>query len=209
MPIIDRDGYTPLVPKTVQVFTTAGTYTWIKPAGCIRVRVSLVGGGGGGAGYCEGGGAGGYSESFIDVSDIESVDIAVGSGGNKVGYYGVASPGGVSSFGWFLSASGGFGANAHNSHEGGRGGYGNGGQLNLYGGKGSGHGNGMGSWGPNTGGDSYFGGSHARKHSSSSVYDDDRHCGWGAGGTGGRTDGTGEGSHGAHGAVVVYEYYTP
>ena len=209
MPITDRSGFSPLVPKTIQVFNTAGSHTWTKPANCVRIRVSLVGGGGGGAGHCEAGGGGGYSESYIDVTDIETVAVVVGTGGNKVAYYGVASNGTTTSFGSYLSASGGFGANAHNSHEGGRGGLGSGGQLNLYGGKGSGHGSGMGSWGSNTGGDTYFGGSHSRKHSSSGTYDDDRHCAWGVGGTGGPGDGggAGTGSHGAHGAVVVYEYY--
>lgn len=207
MPIIDRSGYSPLAAKTIQVFSSPGTFTWNRPQGCIRVRVSLVGAGGGGAGYCEAGGSGGYSESYIDVTNIETVAVTVGTGGNNVGYYGVAVNGTSSSFGSYLSASGGYGANAHQGHEGGMSGYGNGGQLNLYGGKGSGHGNSMGSWGPNTGGDSYFGGSHGRKHSSNDSNDDQRHCAWGAGGTGARTDAAATASSGAHGAVVIYEYY--
>ena len=208
MPLTDRSGYGPIAPRTIQVFITPGSDTWTRPQGCTHIRVQLVGAGGGGAGYCEAGGAGGYSEKYINVQDIDSVALTIGSGGSRISYYAVAADGTSTSFGTHLSASGGFGANAHNSHEGGRGGLGSGGHVNLYGGKGSGHGDGMGSWGPNTGGASYFGGSHGRQHSNNNSQDDDRHCAWGAGGTGGDTDGGNpHGSNGNHGAIVVYEYY--
>lgn len=209
MAIASRSGITPMAAKTIQTFTTAGTHTWNRPEGCVRIKVSLVGAGGGGAGFCEAGGAGGYSEKYIDVTDISSVTITVGAGGDRVAYNLVGNSGGTTSFGSYLSASGGFGANENNNHEGGRGGLGSGGQLNLYGGKGSGHGDGQGSWGPNTGGVSFFGGGHGRRHSTNSSTDDDRHCAWGAGGSGGDTDTnvSQTGSHGAHGAVVVYEFY--
>ena len=52
--------------SSIQVFDTAGSYTWTKPAGIKKVKVIVTGGGGGGFGYREGndqapstGGAGG------------------------------------------------------------------------------------------------------------------------------------------------------
>ena len=43
-----------------QAYTTAGSYTWVAPAGVTSVSVVAVGaGGGGGAGYWAGGGGGG------------------------------------------------------------------------------------------------------------------------------------------------------
>jgi len=207
MSITSRTGITPMAAKTIQVFSTNGSHTWTRPDGCVRIKVALVGGGGGGAGYAEGGGAGGYSEKYIDVTNIASVSITVGAGGDRVTYYAASNDGTSTSFGTHLSATGGYGANRNQQHEGGRGGLGSGGQLNLYGGKGSGHGDGMGSWGPNTGGSSFFGGGHGRQHSNNNSQDDDRHCAWGAGGSGGKTDGGPHGSHGNHGAVVVYEFY--
>ena len=54
-------------PLQVQVFTTSGY--WLKPNGAKTILVKLVGGGGGGAGYCESGAAGGYCEGMLDVTN--------------------------------------------------------------------------------------------------------------------------------------------
>ena len=60
MAITSRSGITPMAAKTIQTFTTAGTHTWNRPEGCVRIKVSLVGAGGGGTGYPgQGGGNGG------------------------------------------------------------------------------------------------------------------------------------------------------
>jgi hypothetical protein len=126
--------------QSVQVFTASGT--WTKPAGITKVRVRLVGGGGGSAG-CDStgaggsGAAGGYSEEFIDVSGTssESVTIgaagAAGSSGNNAG-----GAGGTTSFGAFLSATGGGGGVVESASEGASGGVGTGGDINLTGGGG-------------------------------------------------------------------------
>ena len=81
------------------VYSTTGTYTWTKPAGCRKVLVKVVGAGGGGASYCESGGAGGYSEKVIDVTNISTVTVTVGGGGAAVTYYAAGGNGGTTSFG--------------------------------------------------------------------------------------------------------------
>lgn len=130
--------------STTTVFTAGGTFT--KPTGCRYVKVRLVGGGGGGAvGFSTaagqgtaggGGGGGGYAEETIPASSLTaSTTVTVGSGG--VG----ANPptaGGTTSFGAFLSATGGqpgvssSPATASVS-DGGQGGVGTGGSINIDG----------------------------------------------------------------------------
>lgn len=208
MPFNSRNSDTSYsIPKTIQVFESTGSHTWTRPTGCVMIHVQLCGAGGGGSGYVESGGAGGYSEKYIDVTNISSVPVSVGSGGNATHYYGNSSDGGSSSFGNHLSASGGYGANRNNQHEGGRGGLGSGGDINLYGGKGSGHGSGNSYWGSNTGGRSYFGGGNGRRHSDNSDNTGAQLAAPGTGGAGGRGDGGGTGSVGRHGIVIVHEYY--
>ena len=63
----DDNGY--LI--NVQTFTSTGT--WYKPEGCEKALVKVQGGGGGAAGYCESGGAGGFAEKVVDVSNVSSV----------------------------------------------------------------------------------------------------------------------------------------
>ncbi|WP_249549380.1 glycine-rich domain-containing protein, partial [Escherichia coli] len=104
------------------VFDKAGVSTWNVPdivKKGRRVRVKVIGGGGSG-GYPAinttnpsgggGGGGGGVSESVIDLTGISTVTITVGSGGT--GQNTSASngrQGGTSSFGTYLSATGGDG----------------------------------------------------------------------------------------------------
>ena len=129
------------------VFDKAGVSTWTVPdivKKGRRVRVRVVGGGGSG-GYPAinttnpsgggGGGGGGVSESVIDLTGISTVTITVGSGGT--GQNTSASngrQGGTSSFGKYLSATGGDGGG---QISGGAGGEGMGGQINTSLGPGS------------------------------------------------------------------------
>lgn len=129
------------------VFDKAGVSTWNVPdivKKGRRVRVRVVGGGGSG-GYPAinttnpagggGGGGGGVSESVIDLTGISTVTITVGYGGT--GQNTSASngrPGGTSSFGSYLSATGGDGGG---QVSGGEGGTGVGGKINTSLGPGS------------------------------------------------------------------------
>lgn len=188
---------------SITSFTTAGSFTWNRPSGCKKIVVRLVGAGGGAAGYCESGGSGGYSEKIIDVTNISSVAVTVGSGGGNVGYYAAAGNGGTTSFGTHCSASGGNGANQNLSHTGGYPGVGSGGDINLNGGMGTGHGNSMGHGALGKGGDSYFGGSTANNRASGGNAGT---AAPGVGGSGGRTNESWPGGVGMPGAVFVWEY---
>ncbi|EFG1485683.1 hypothetical protein KYK43_001047 [Escherichia coli] len=129
------------------VFDNAGVSTWNVPdivKKGRRVRVKVIGGGGSG-GYPSisstnaagggGGGGGGVSESVIDLTGIDTVTITVGSGGNGQNTSARnGNPGGTSSFGTYLSATGGYGGG---QISGGVGGEGVGGQINTSLGPGS------------------------------------------------------------------------
>lgn len=101
----------------VFLFTASGSYT--PSQGTKKIRVTVIGGGGGGGaaqsnsqGYVSagsGGGAGGSAISELNVSDITlPVNVTVGIGGNR-GVFSTNEPtsGGASSFGTYLTASGG------------------------------------------------------------------------------------------------------
>ena len=188
-------------PKSIQTFTQSGT--WNKPAGIGKILVRLVGGGGGGSGHGESAGAGGYSEKLIDVGNISQVSVTVGNGSQSGTYYSGNGGGGqTTSFGSYLSASGGLGANQSHQHCGGLPGLGSGGDLNLYGGGGTGH---YGYTG--VGGTSHFGGQGATGHPQGGNYSHNHqtHAAPGAGGgSGWRT--SYQGAHGSNGIIVVYEY---
>ena len=66
-------------------YSTAGTYSWVAPAGVTSVYVKLLGGGGGGGddwggGSSANGGAGEYAEGVIDVTAGQSYRIVVSAG---------------------------------------------------------------------------------------------------------------------------------
>lgn len=207
--------------RLIKIDSYSSSSTWYNP-GASMVHVKLIGGGGGGAGYCEAGGAGGYAEKFINVAGIGSVAVTVGGGGSYAAYYTAAGDGGTSSFGSYLSASGGYGANRNYSHSGGHGGNSfAGANFSVQGSPGCGHINGAGHWaGGGFGGQGYFGGSrgHIRNHGN---------LGWsgvqggtapfaapGSGGPGNITDwgnaqsgrGHSAGDVGQAGLVIVYSY---
>ena len=135
--------------KSVQVFTSSGTYT--KPSGITKLKVTCTGGGGsGGEGkgtynYNGGGAAGGTAIDIIDASGISTVTVTVGSGGATVtaGNGSAGNAGSSSSFGSYCSATGGEGG----KQEGGgqpraQPGVGSGGVINIAGGQGQSQGGG-------------------------------------------------------------------
>ena len=188
-------------PASMQVFESNGT--WTRPANINRILVRLVGAGGGGSGHGEGGAAGGYSEKIIDVTSISSASVTVGTGGGGTYYAGAGGAGTATSFGSFLSASGGNGANSSHQHCGGLPGIGRGGDVNIYGGGGSGH---EYYSGPVSGG-SYFGGAAATGHPQGGSYavNHQTRCAPGAGGSPAYA-GSYAGCQGKSGIVVVWEF---
>lgn len=188
-------------PASMQVFSSSGT--WTKPANIRRILVRLVGAGGGGSGHGEGGGAGGYAEKIIDVSSISSVSVTVGVGGNGTFYANAGAGGTSTSFGSYLSATAGNGANTTNQHCGGLPGLGSGGDINHYGGGGSGH---EYYSGPVTGG-SFFGGAAATGHPNGGSYavNHQYRCAPGSGGSPAYA-GSYAGCQGKGGIVVVWEF---
>ncbi|CAB4167369.1 Concanavalin A-like lectin/glucanases superfamily [uncultured Caudovirales phage] len=189
---------------SISSFPTAGTSTWTKPGGCTNVIVKVVGGGGGASAYCESGGAGGYSEKRIDVTAVSTVSVTVGAGAAQAAYAG-GTNGGTSSFGTYCSATGGYGSNQNFSHSGGHGGIGSSGDINLYGGSGTGHTNTSGHGALGNGGQSYWGGGNnlIGRHQNPGGF---RDAAPGSGGCGGVTDAGTLGSAGQTGLVVIWEY---
>jgi len=97
-----------------QSYTTAGTYTWVAPAGVTSVSVVAVGGGSGGAYGCasccvyfhEGGGGGGlgYKNNFT-VTPGNSYTVVVGVGGTAAYQGGTCGTGGWGGQSYFCSTS--------------------------------------------------------------------------------------------------------
>jgi hypothetical protein len=185
---------------SMQVFSSSGT--WTKPTGVRYIKVQLCGGGGGGSGHGEGGGAGGYSERVIDVTSVTSVSVTIGGEVNGTYYSGAGDNGNSSSFGAYMSCSGGYGANRNNQHSGGLGGVGSGGDLNIYGGGGQSHHNYS-----SVGGNSFFGGAVAAGHPQGGNFSHNHqsHSAPGSGGSGGYFNGH-RGSNGRPGFCVVTHY---
>lgn len=230
--------------QQLQSYTTAGTYTWTPPSNLSYIVVQVCGGGaaGGGAGYSNnygyysggsGGGAGGYAESVIAASQLSApVTVTVGAGGT--GNYSPYS-GNTSSFGSFLSASGGTSPGYFN-YSTPSGGMGQGGQVNLQGGSGEGptlggavtnpygqyvtYGNGYGGYTPTTiytytsgnGGSSQCGGTGGAGGQFDAPSNNNGSPAAGNGGPGGGGGGGGGGQYqsysgaGGAGAVIINEY---
>ena len=192
--------------KNVYTFTGPGTYTKSGPD-VRRLHVICCGGGGGGRAYAESGGAGGYAERVIDATAITTVTVTVGGGGAGGVYFGFSPGGGTTSFGAFVAATGGGGANAHIQHNGGLGGLGSSGQLNVWGGGGGGHNNQdqyNGNGAPGHGGISFFGGGQPSGHGGQQPQDV---AAWGAGGTATNPAHNSQGGRNGKGGIcIVYEY---
>ena len=184
----------------MQVFTSSGTYT--KTSGVNQIMVRLVAAGGGSSGHGESGGAGGFSEKILNVTGTSTISVVIGTGGTGTYYSGRSGAGSSSSFGSFMSATGGDGANQTYQHSGGVPGVGAGGDVNMYGGGGSCHGRYNG-----TGGYSFFGGCAARGHPRGGDYSRN-HQARSAPGSGGANGWFGSylGPEGKHRRVVVWEF---
>ena len=186
-----------------KITTFSANGTWTKTSGTTKVLVKVQGGGGGSSSYCEAGGGGGYAEKMLDVTSISSVAITIGGGGGAVGYSGAGGDGGTSSFGAYCSASGGYGCNRNYSHSGGHGGVGSGGDINLYGGTGTGHANSCGNGQLGRGGGTPLGNSATSKRDVNPTWGGGAP---GTGGCGGSTNANYGGSAGNAGVVIVMEY---
>ncbi|MDT8906997.1 MULTISPECIES: phage tail protein [Pseudomonas] len=118
--------------KATQTYKAAGVFTWAVPAGVKKVWVTVFGGGGGGGRFSHGGGGGGgggIAEGLVDLTGVSSVTVTVGAGGaGWAGSDGDGAPGNASSFGSFMSATGGAGAS---KWYGGLAGLGSGGDINT------------------------------------------------------------------------------
>ena len=189
--------------RRMVVFTGSGTYT--KTAGARFALVQVQGPGGGASGHGESGAAGGYAERLVDISGISTVSVTINGGGGGTYYSGPGgNAGGSCSFGPYVSASGGHGANRHNQHNGGLPGVGSGGDLNIYGGAGGGHeqrSSGM-------GGSSFFGGAAPAGHPQGGnfAHNHQGHAAPGTGGTSGYFSGH-RGSDGRPGVIIITEYF--
>lgn len=118
-PTIAYSGPTGTTSINVQEFATAGTATWTKPAGAIYSEITVLGAGQGGRGGQIGmciptisgiaGNSGGYGEASIMASGLTAtVTVTIGAGGTaNTGTSGVGGTGGTSSFGAYVSATGG------------------------------------------------------------------------------------------------------
>lgn len=108
----------------IVLFATPGVTNWTVPdemkSGAVKPFVQVVGGGGGGGGAAAttagqlsaagGGAAGGYSQEYVDLTGVDFVNVTVGTAGaSGVGGVSNGGLGGTTSFGPYLSATGGNG----------------------------------------------------------------------------------------------------
>lgn len=187
---------------SIQVWTSNGT--WSRPSGVRYIKVQVQGGAGGGSGHGEGGAAGGYAELFLNVTGISSVNITIGGGGGGTWYAGAGGNGNASSFGPYVSASGGHGANRQNQHSGGVSGVGSGGNLNIHTGGGFSHH----ARDAQAVAESFFGGGAASSYPNGGQFghNHEGHSALGSGGAGAHFHSY-RGSSGRPGIVVVTNYY--
>lgn len=125
----------------IQTFNSSGTF--VVPTGVTRVRATVIGAGGAGGTHASipsgGGGAGGQAIRIISgLTPGAAISVTVGASGvaPSGGATGVGGTGGSSSFGVYVSATGGQGGgggSATTTAAGGGGGYGVGGDVNYAG----------------------------------------------------------------------------
>jgi len=130
--------------SNMTVFTSPGTFT--APASTNRVKITIVGGGGGSSGAFTQpsplgpqsvagfyGGGGGYAELNTAVTAGSPYAITVGAGGTAGAAEGNGGDGGTSSFGALVSATGGTAGKSVAPRNAGTGGSSTGGQVSIPG----------------------------------------------------------------------------
>jgi hypothetical protein len=188
--------------KSMQVFSTAGSFTYTKPSGINLIKVYVTGGGGGGGkgGSSEtsggGGGAGGTAIKVINATSITTETVTIGAGGAS------ETAGSTSSFGSHCSATGGEqGLNAGALAGDTQGGVGSSGDINLYGQAGGGGADDASAKTGGLGGSSFWGGGGY------GIYNTTGLVGYhGGGGGGGQRSTANLGGAGGAGICVVEEY---
>lgn len=150
-----------------------------------KCRYTVIGGGGGGSNQVEGAAGGGGGTAMGVLTDLTigaTINVVVGNGAGPTGTGGTSSIGSGTQVIPYIYATGGLGGNGN--WTGYRGGYGVGGQLNMFGGPGESYGRQV---GYPVGGNSFFGG------------------GGGSGSAGYRYGGGGSRAQGGAKGVVVLE----
>ena len=187
--------------RAIWPYTASTTYS--KPAGLVRIRVTVIGGGAGGrtgistSSGGAGGGAGATSIRILNASSLAASEtVTVGAGGAAI------TAGGASLFGAFMTANGGGIGDAGGG--GGGGGAASGGDINIEGGgAGGGHNGGAAVAGiGGAGGNSSLGGG-ARGSVSAGA----NAGGYGGGGGGGGSGNTNFGGTGKGGIVIIEEFF--
>ena len=185
--------------RSRQIFTASGQ--WNKPPGITTIKVQVQGSGGGGGKWQNPGGAGGYGEKLIDVTNISSETVTVGEAG--AGAVNATEIGGTVNFGNHISATGGQARHGTENNNPGRGGNCAGGDINMKGGGGTTSHDG-GSQLASAGGASFFGGGPPGRYNT--VPGDGNTDGGAYGAGGASADGSGDGGNGVKGVVIVEEY---
>ncbi len=137
---------------SMYVFESSGLFT--IPA--EKCKYTVIGGGGGGSNQVEGAAGGGGGTAMGVLTDLtvgETISVVVGGGAGPTGTGGTSSIGSGSQAIPYIYATGGLGGNGN--WTGYRGGYGVGGQVNMFGGPGESYGRQV---GYPVGGNSFFGG---------------------------------------------------
>lgn len=185
---------------------TAST-TWSKPAGLEYIEVWVCGGGGAGEGSAgdgagAGGGGGGCAYEILDATELAATtSVAITIGAGAIGDDDGGATGGTTSFGNFLSATGGVGGS---SNTGGNAGAGSGGDWNVTSQKGGDAYSGT----PDisgAGGNTMFGFGGMMKLGASSLGEDGQ--GFGGGGSGAAHSSSVKGGNGSNGGVTIKAHF--
>lgn len=100
------------------IFVTPGSFTFNVPSGVTSVTVQCQGAGGSGAGVWErhgdwgagaGGGSGAYAKAIIAVTPNSGILVTIGAGGASVSGEALGIAGGTTSFGSYITCTGGGG----------------------------------------------------------------------------------------------------
>lgn len=201
-------------------YVVRGTSTWTKPTGLKYITVEVQGGGGGGGStttasvVASGGGGGGYTKKIIATSALNSTEYFLignfGTGGNGTGGDGTSGKESAFSSSLLYATGGTFGRG--NGNNGGIGGRGFNGTINI-GGQGGGASGTSTSGGSGMGGSSFLGGGGqgylAGTDSNSGGVGLNPGTGYGGGGGGASTSGPDAvGGVGTKGCVIITEYYS-